>query len=91
MLAWAKLFHLEPKFARFLDVLKQLYADSPFLEALKNASAYLQFLGELISNKGEPKGKSIVPIRKVCSSILQSPSKLQDPGSFSIPCVVGVL
>jgi len=40
-LAWAKLFHLEPKFARFLDELKRLYADSPFLEALKNGPSSL--------------------------------------------------
>ena len=30
-LAWAKLFQLESKFARFLDVLRQIYADTPSL------------------------------------------------------------
>jgi len=38
-LAWAKLFQLEPRFVRFLDVLKWVYADTPFLEALKKVLA----------------------------------------------------
>ena len=39
--AWAKLFQLEPKFARFLEALRRIYADTPFLKALKKAPAYL--------------------------------------------------
>jgi len=88
MLAWAKLFQLEPKFARFLDVLKRIYADTPFLEVLKKAPANLQFLRELLSKKDMFEGGSVIRIGEVCSSVLQSPSKLQDPGSFSIPCAV---
>ena len=90
-LAWGKLFQLELKFARFLDMLKRIYADTPFLEALKKAPSHIQYLRELLSKKGEPKGGSVIPIEEVCSSTLQSPSKLQDSGSFSIPCVVGDL
>jgi len=39
--AWAKLFQLEPKFVRFLDMLKQIYTDTLFLEALKSAPSYI--------------------------------------------------
>jgi len=85
------LFHLEPKFIRFLHALKQIYADTPFSEALKNAPAYIQFLRELLSKKGEPEGGFVIPIGEVRSSALQSPSKLQDADSFSIPCAVGDL
>ena len=88
-LAWAQLFQLEPKYARFLDVLKRVYADTPFLEALKKAPAYLKFLRELLSRKGEHEGESVMPIGRACSSFLQSPVKLQDPGDFSIPCCIG--
>ena len=92
-MAWAKLFKLEPKFVRFLDVLRRIYADTPLLEALKKAPTYLQFFRELLSKKGKSEEGSVVPIREVCNSILQSqsPSKLQDPGSFSIPCAIGDL
>ena len=39
------------------------------------------------------KSMSVVPIGEVCCLILQSqsPSKLQNPGRFSIPCAVGDL
>jgi len=35
--AWGKLSKLEPRFARFLDVQRRIYANDPFLEALKKA------------------------------------------------------
>lgn len=89
--AWAQLFQHEPKFARFLDALKRIYADTPFLEALKKAPTHIQFLRELVSKKGEPVKGPIVPIGEACSALLQRPPlpKLQDPGSFSIPCCIG--
>jgi len=88
--AWAKLFQLEPKFARFLEVLRMIYADTPLLKALKKAPSYLQFLRELLSNKGDYGGASIVLMGEACSVILQrgTPEKLQDHGSFSIPCYI---
>jgi len=59
------------------------------LEALKKTPAYLQFLRDFLSKKGKPKGGSIMPIGQACSSFLQSPVKLQDPGDFSIPYRIG--
>jgi len=44
----------------------------PFLEALRAVPAYLKFLRELLSKKGEHKGALVAPIGEVCSSILQS-------------------
>jgi len=88
-LAWAKLLHLEPKYARFLDVLKQVYVDTPFLEALRKTPARLQFVRDFLSKNGEPKGGSVMPVGWVYSSILQSPVKLQDPGNFFIPYYIG--
>jgi len=90
MLAWAKLSQLEPRIARFIDILRRVYADTLFLEALKKAPAYLKFLKELIPKRGEPKGVQVAPMGEVCSSIFQSqsPLKLQDHGSFSMPCYI---
>ena len=42
-LAWTKLSMLEPRFTRFLDILKEIYVDTPFLEALCAAPSYLNF------------------------------------------------
>ena len=51
-LGWAKPFQLEPKFVRFLDVLKRVYANIPFLEVIKKAPTCLQFLRDFLSKKG---------------------------------------
>jgi len=76
---------------RFLDVLRMIYVNAPFLEALKKAPTYLEFLRELLSKKGKPGDCSLAPIGEACNVILQSrsPSKLQDPTSFFIPCCIG--
>jgi len=89
--AWSKLSQLEPIFTRFLDTLRQIYVSSPFMKALKDASAHLKFLRELMSKKGEPGEVSVAPIGGSYSALLQrrSPSKLQDPENFSIPCCIG--
>ena len=67
--AWAKLFQLEPKFARFLDALRRTYADTPLLKSLKKTPAYLQFLRELLFKKGDYGGASVVPIGEGCNAI----------------------
>jgi len=64
-----KLFHLEPKFARFLYAVKRIYVGTHFLEALKNALTCLQFLRKFLSKKGESEGGYVIPIREVCSSL----------------------
>ena len=43
-LAWSELVQLEPRFERFLEILRRIYATRPFLEALKSAPAQWKFL-----------------------------------------------
>jgi len=88
-LAWTKLLQLEPKYAPFLERLRRIYADTPFLKTLKKAPACLQFVRDFLSKKEEPEGGSVMPIGRACSSFVQSPTKLQDPGDFYIPCCIG--
>ena len=70
-LAWTKLSKLEPRFAQFLDILKRVYVDTLFLEALWAAPTYLKFLRELISKKGEHERPSLAPIGEVGSAIVE--------------------
>jgi len=70
-------------------MLRWIFADTPFLETLKKAPACLQFVRDFFSKKGELEGGSVMPIGQACSSFLQSPVKLQDPGDFCIPCCIG--
>jgi len=53
---------LEPRYARFLDILRRVYANISFLEALKKAPMYLKFLRELMSKKGDTRDASVDPI-----------------------------
>jgi len=75
-LAWTKLLQLEPKYAQFLERLRRIYADTPFLETLKKAPACLQFVRDFLFKKGEPEGGSVMPLGWACSSFIQSSTKL---------------
>ncbi|XP_050895801.1 uncharacterized protein LOC127102476 [Lathyrus oleraceus] len=50
-----------------------------------------KFLKEILSNKKKLKDDETVMLTAGCSAIIQNnmPHKLKDPGSFSIPCVIG--
>ena len=52
---------------------------------------YAKFLKEIIINKHTWDNNEIVPLGEICSSIISRkiPTKLKDPGSFMIPCIVG--
>ena len=52
---------------------------------------YAKFLKDLLSNKKKLKEISTAPIGAGCSAILLNklPKKLKDPGSFTIPCLIG--
>ncbi|KAK5836456.1 hypothetical protein PVK06_012245 [Gossypium arboreum] len=54
---------------------------------------YSKFLKELLTNKRKFEDLSIVELNEECSAILQNklPTKLKDPGSFAIPCLIGNL
>ena len=53
--------------------------------------SYAKFLKEILSNKKKLEDNETVMLTAECSAIIQNnmPPKLKDPGSFSIPCVIG--
>ncbi|XP_076951123.1 uncharacterized protein LOC143624312 [Bidens hawaiensis] len=81
----------EEQNAKFLELLKQLYLNFPFLEALTQMPKYAKFLKEIFTNKQKLAEVSFVPLSVGCSAILQSklPKKMAYPGSFMIPCILG--
>ncbi|XP_019257811.1 PREDICTED: uncharacterized protein LOC109236034 [Nicotiana attenuata] len=60
-------------------------------DALTQMPSYAKFLKEILSSKRKLEEVSVVKITEKCSAILQNklPQKLGDPGSFTIPCIVG--
>ncbi|OIT05912.1 hypothetical protein A4A49_61663, partial [Nicotiana attenuata] len=82
---------LDKQFSKFLDILKQLYINIPFTDALTQMPSYAKFLKEILSSKRKLEEVSVVKLTEKCSAILQNklPQKLGDPRSFTIPCTVG--
>ena len=82
---------LEKQFSRFLDMFKKIEINIPFLEALTQMPLYARFMKEILSRKRNIAEEGIVSLIATCSAVIQNsiPEKMQDPGSFTIPCVIG--
>ncbi|GJV24056.1 reverse transcriptase domain-containing protein, partial [Tanacetum coccineum] len=78
---------------KFLENLKQLHINLPFIEALAKMSKYAKFLKGLLTNKVRLEEACKTIMNKRCSAVLLNklPSKEKDPGSFTIPCNIGQL
>nr|GEU42972.1 hypothetical protein [Tanacetum cinerariifolium] len=78
---------------RFLENLKQLHINIPFIEALTQMPKYTKFLKGLLSNKTRLEEACTVTMNERCSVVLLNklPSKEKDTGSFTIPCDIGHL
>ncbi|XP_074314796.1 uncharacterized protein LOC141650910 [Silene latifolia] len=75
-----------------MDMMKGINITMPFIDVIKEIPSYGKFLKELISKKNAMQ-PSTVNLSKECSSILMNDvlQKLEDPGSFSIPCKIGTV
>ncbi|XP_063942853.1 uncharacterized protein LOC135150473 [Daucus carota subsp. sativus] len=84
---------LDKQFAEFLEVFKKLQINIPFAEALEQMPSYAKFMKGILSRKLKLEDLEIVALTEECSAVLQQklPSKLKDPGSFTIPCTIGPL
>ncbi|GJV99600.1 DNA-directed DNA polymerase, partial [Tanacetum coccineum] len=78
---------------KFLENLKQLHINLPFIEALAQMPKYAKFLKSLLTNKAKLKEACKITMNERCSAVLLNklPSKEKDPGSFTIPCDIGQL
>ncbi|XP_050211523.1 uncharacterized protein LOC126661704 [Mercurialis annua] len=79
------------KFHKFLEIFKKLQISMSLGDALREIPQYAKFLKDIIMNKRSWEQGGTIPLTESCSSIIQSnlPTKLQDTGSFTIPCLIG--
>ncbi|CAN6678271.1 unnamed protein product [Malus baccata var. baccata] len=66
--------------------------NAPFLaDAIKQVPKYAKFLKELCTTRKRASNKEVVRVSENVSPVLQRklPPKCKDPGSFTIPCVIG--
>ena len=81
---------MDKQFGRFMDIFKKLHINIPFDKALEQMPGYVKFMKDVLSKKRKSGGYEIVALSEECSAILQKklPTKLKDPGSFTIPCAI---
>ncbi|KAM1362810.1 hypothetical protein ACFX2H_027588 [Malus domestica] len=74
-----------------LETFRKVQVNIPLLEAIKQVPKYAKFLKELCTNKTRKSNKEVVKVSENVSAVLQRklPTKCKDPGSFTIPCIIG--
>ncbi|XP_015947582.1 uncharacterized protein LOC107472583 [Arachis duranensis] len=80
-------------FHKFLETFKKLEINIPLAEALEQMPLYSKFLKELINKKRRWDEQETIVITEECRALIQKglPPKLEDPGSFLLPCTIGEL
>ncbi|CAM8951864.1 unnamed protein product [Rhodiola kirilowii] len=81
----------DKEFMQFVDKVRTLYITMPFTDAITQIPTHAQFMKEIMSGKRKIDGTENVALSEECSAATHQPMppKLQDSGSFSIPCDIG--
>ena len=74
-----------------LDVFWKVHVNISLLDAIEQVPHYAKFLKKLCTNKHKLKGNEVVSVEENVLAVLQQklPPKCKDPGSFTIPCLIG--
>ncbi|KAM1537686.1 hypothetical protein PS1_002599 [Malus domestica] len=74
-----------------LETFRKVQVNIPLLDAIKQVPRYAKFLKELCTTRKRISSKKVVKVSENVSVVLQRklPIKCKDPGSFTIPCVIG--
>lgn len=79
---------VEAQFKKFMELIKKIHLNVPFIDVLTQMPSYAKFLKENISNKIKLKDHEIVAMTLDSSAMIQIMVilKLKYPRSFSVPC-----
>ena len=82
---------LEDQFSKFLNMFKKIEINIPFSEALTQMSHLAKFMKDILKRKRKIAEEGIVSLTATYSAVIQKslPEKMQDLGSFTIPCKIG--
>ena len=69
---------------------KKIKINIPFAETLAQMPNYANFLKDILSKKRRFAEKEVVSLTATYNVVIQKnlPLKMQDPGSFTIPCTI---
>ena len=72
---------------------KKIEINIPFSEVLTQMTQYAKFMKDILSKKRKITEEGIVSLTTTYSAVIQNTlqEKMQDPGSFTIPCKLGML
>ncbi|XP_074283283.1 uncharacterized protein LOC141607834 [Silene latifolia] len=81
----------ERQFSKFADMVRNIQVTIPFAELITQIPPYAKFMKDIIMRRREFGETATVAFMEESSCLIsgKSPPKLKDPGSFSIPCVIG--
>ena len=70
---------------------KKIEVNIPFSEALTQMSHYAKFMKDILNKKRKIVEEEVVSLTTTTSAVIQKslPTKMQDLGSFTIPCTIG--
>ena len=75
----------------FLNTFKKIEINIPFSKAMTQMPHYEKFIKDILSRKKRIVEEGVVSLTATYSAFIQKslPEKMQDPGSFTIPCKIG--
>ncbi|XP_070010214.1 uncharacterized protein [Nicotiana sylvestris] len=79
----------ENQFKKFIDMMKSPSINVPLVEALEKIPGYAKFMKDLVTKKWSMNFKTIKVTHQVCAIVHSMSPKLEDPGTFTIPCTFG--
>ena len=78
---------LDNQYEKFIKLIQKLHVEIPFTEAIIQMPSYAKFLKDILTNKRKLDDPKPLECNAIAKNKLSK--KHKDPGSFSIPCVVG--
>ncbi|XP_070006191.1 uncharacterized protein [Nicotiana sylvestris] len=78
----------ENKFKKFIYMMKNLSINVQLVEALKKMPSYAKFMKDLVTKKRSINCATIKMNHQVSSIVHSMAPKLEDPGTFTIPCTI---
>ena len=82
---------MDDQFSKVLNMFKKIEVNIPFAKALAQMPHYAKFKKDILRKKRKVDEEGVVSLLAPCSAVIQKnfPRKMQDPGSFTIPCTIG--
>ncbi|XP_031105129.1 uncharacterized protein LOC116010011 [Ipomoea triloba] len=83
----------DSRWKKFLDIVENLKVSIPLLDLLTQTPSYGKFLREILSKKRKFGDQEMIAMTQEYWALTREegrfPTKLRDPGIFTIPCVIG--